>query len=192
MTKRGKTVLLCAALLFLVALMAAVNLPGSPLGDRRTPSGSGSAGSAVGEILPDFTVTLTDGSRFTLSEQTQAGRTVVLNIWATWCAPCVKELPYFDRLARERGDVSVLALHSDLVTEDVEAFLAGLDCPSLPFAVDPDGEVTALLGGDAVLPRTVVVSPEGIVLYNAAGSVTYEQLTELADRSGSGSPSPVG
>ena len=182
-TKGGKILLFAAALVFLLALTAAVNLPGSPLGDRRPASEIG-AGSAVGEVLPDFTVTRTDGTRFTLSEQ--RGRTVVVNIWATWCAPCVKELPYFDRLAREREDVAVLALHSDLVTEDVEAYLAKVDCPSLPFAADPDGETVALLGGDAVLPRTVVISPDGIVRYNAAGSVTYEQLIELV-RSGDGS-----
>ena len=188
-TKAGKTALTAAALVVLLALTAAVNLPGSPLGDRAPASQIGS-GSAVGEALPDFTVTRTDGLRFTLSEE--RGRTVVINIWATWCAPCVKELPFFDRLAKEREDVSVLALHSDLVTEDVEAYLAEYDYPSLPFAVDPDGTTVALLGGDAVLPRTVVISPDGIVTYNAAGSVTYEQLTELADRGASGSLPPAG
>ena len=132
-TKAGKTALTAALLVVLLALTAAVNLPGSPLGDRAPASQIGS-GSAVGEALPDFTVTRTDGTRFTLSEE--RGRTVVINIWATWCAPCVKELPYFDRLAREREDVAVLALHSDLVTEDVEAYLAKVDCPSLPFAVE--------------------------------------------------------
>lgn len=166
----------CAALLLLVVVTAAVNLPGSPLSGeaRRTEAVSGSS---VGEILPDFTVECLDGSVFTLSEH--RGKTAVINLWATWCAPCVEELPHFERLLREHGDaVSVLALHSDLVTEDAEAWVAGHGI-ALPFAVAESRELTDMLGGGDVLPRTVVVSPEGVVLYNAAGSVTYEDLLRL-------------
>ena len=121
----------CAALILLAVFAAAVNLPGGPLygGSRNTAV----SGSAVGEILPDFSAVCLDGSVFTLSEQ--RGKTVVVNLWATWCAPCVKELPLFDRLLREHGDdTAVLAVHCDPVTEDVAAWLEEYDYV-LPFAL---------------------------------------------------------
>ena len=74
--------------------------------------------------------------------------------------------------------VTVLALHADLVTEDVAAWLEGREF-DLPFAVAEDRTLTDMLGGGDVLPRTVVISPEGEVLYNAAGSVTYEELLRI-------------
>ena len=173
---RIRTAVWLAAFLLLLGVGAAVNIPGSFLGDGSAASG-GKAGSAPGEFLPDFKVKCLDGSVFTLSEQ--RGKTVVINLWATWCLPCVAELPHFERLLGEHGDTTaVLALHSDLVTEDVEAWLAGRDY-HLPFAVAEDRALTDMLGGGDVLPRTVVISPEGEVLYNAAGSVTYEDLLRI-------------
>ena len=173
---KKRTAVWCAALLLLLAVGTAVNVPGSFLGDGGAAVAE-KAGSSPGEILPDFTVGCLDGSVFTLSEH--RGETAVINLWATWCAPCVEELPHFERLLREHGDgTAVLALHSDLVTEDVEAWVAGHGI-ALPFAVAESRELTDMLGGGDVLPRTVVVSPEGVVLYNAAGSVTYEELLRI-------------
>ena len=171
-----KILVRCAALVLLAVVAAAVNLPGSPLygGSSGTAAVSGSS---VGEILPDFSVTCLDGSVFALSEQ--SGKTVVVNLWATWCAPCVKELPHFDRLLREHGDdTAVLAVHCAPVTEDVEAWLGGYDY-AFPVALADSRVLTDLFGGGDVLPRTVVVSPDGTVLYNAAGSVDYELLLRL-------------
>ena len=173
---RRRTAAWVAALLVLLGVGAAVNIPGSFLGDGAADAGE-TAGSSVGEFLPDFTVECLDGSVFTLSEQ--RGKVVLINLWATWCAPCVAELPHFERLLAEHGDtVTVLALHADLVTEDVAAWLEGREF-DLPFAVAEDRTLTDMLGGGDVLPRTVVISPEGEVLYNAAGSVTYEELLRI-------------
>ncbi len=179
-----------AALALLAAALVFFNLPsGSPVSPagEETPMADEYASSApvgfhVGEQVPDFTLKCTDGTVFTLSEQ--RGRTVVLNLWATWCSPCVKELPHFDRLQRAHpGDVAVLAIHSDLVTDDVDAFLAGFDY-GIGFAVDSGGEVIASLGGSAMLPQTVVLNPRGEVVYNQVGSVTYEALEELVALAG--------
>ena len=170
------TVLKCAALAFLLAFAAAVNIPGSFLGGG-SAAYTETVGSAPGEILPDFTADLLGGGTFTLSEH--RGETVVINLWATWCAPCVNELPYFERLQREHGDgTAVLALHSELVTEDVGAWIDARGC-SFPAAVADSRELTDMLGGGDVLPRTLVISPDGTVLYNAAGSVTYEDLLRI-------------
>ncbi len=134
-------------------------------------------GNQPGEILPDFSITLTNGTEFILSGM--KGRIVFINLWATWCAPCVKELPFFDRLQAEHpDDVFVLAVHSNLITDDVDAYLEKFDYKTA-FAVDVSGDVYSLVGGSTMLPQTIILNREGKVTYNQVGSVTYEVLEEL-------------
>ena len=180
MTKKASRLAWAAALLLLAAALVFFNLPGdSGAGaDSAVIYDSGApAGYEPGEQLPDFTLTCTDGSAFRLYDQ--RGRVTVLNLWATWCTPCVNELPHFDRLQQAYPDgVSVLAIHSDLITDDVDAYLAGFDY-TIPFAVDESGEVISSVGGSTMLPQTVILDPYGRVTYNQVGSVTYEALEEL-------------
>ena len=104
---------------------------------------------------------------------------LLLNFWATRCGPCVKELPYFDALFRDAGEgTALVAIHSDLVTDDVEGYLAQYDY-ALPFALDETGAVIQAFGGSMMLPQTVVISPRGVITYNAVGSVTPELLRSL-------------
>lgn len=169
MTQRKARLLWIPALLLLAAVLIFVNWPG----EEAPPV----LGAAPGENLPDFTITCLDGSSFTLSEQ--RGRVVVINLWATWCTPCVKELPGFDRLRAEHPEeLTVLAVHTPPVTADVAEYLSGFSY-SIPFAVDEDGSLSAALNAADVLPQTVILSPEGVVTYNQAGSLDYETLLEL-------------
>ena len=139
-------------------------------------------GCAVGQRLPDFELPTVGGGEFRLSEH--RGGAVVLNLWATWCTPCVNELPHFDKLQREHaGEVTVLAIHSDLITDDVEAYLAGFDY-GMAFAVDESGDVISSVGGTTMLPQTIVLNGDGVVTYNKVGSVTYEMLEELLSEAG--------
>ena len=136
-------------------------------------------GYEVGMRAPDFSVPVygADGSVFTLSEH--RGKPVIVNFWATWCTPCCGELPYFDEIYRTYGnDTAVVAIHSDLVTDDVEAYLANYDY-QLPFALDETGSVIQSFGGSTMLPQTIVIDANGIIVYNAVGSVTYEVLENL-------------
>ena len=113
---------------------------------------------------------------------TELMRVTLINLWATWCTPCVNELPYFDRLQQAHpDDVKVLAIHSDLITDDPLAYLAGFDY-QMSFAVDEGGQVIASVGGSTMLPQTVVLNAHGEVIYNRVGSVTYEALEELVEK----------
>ena len=145
-----------------------------------TASQNETLGNRVGERLPDFAVETLEGGRFALSDH--RGQVVVLNLWATWCGPCVKELPYFEAFAAAHPDAALLAVHGELITEDVEAWLAGADYQNIPFAIDADGAVARLLGASSMLPHTVVLDQNGVVIYNAPGSVTPELLEELYQR----------
>ena len=168
-----------AALAALCAALVLFNLPAreEPASPPAGYAADAPLGYGVGERLPDFTLTQTDGAEFSLSAC--RGRAVVINLWATWCGPCMKELPYFDRLqAAYPDDVAVLAIHSDLVTDDVEKALSGFDY-RIAFAVDGDGMVIRALGGSTMLPQTAVLDRYGVVTYNRVGSVSYEALEEL-------------
>jgi len=169
MTKKLSRLLWAAALLLLTVVLVFVNLPEA---EKKT-------GAQVGEVLPDFTVSCVGGGSFTLSQQ--RGKVVVLNLWATWCTPCVRELPNFDRLSQERGDqVAVLALHTPPVTADVAEYLSAFSY-TIPFAVDETGELAEMLGASTVLPQTLILNSEGVVTCNRVGALSYEELCALVD-----------
>lgn len=162
-----KYVLCAAALAALIAVLVLANLP----------TKQAASGTAVGEELPDFTVECPDGSTFSLRQQ--RGKVVVINLWATWCGPCVEELPNFDRLQRAHPtDTAVLAVHSSPVTTDVPAYLSAYSY-GIPFAVDEDGSLGALLNAGAALPQTIILDTDGIVTYNQPGALSYEALLDL-------------
>ena len=156
----------------------------APAGDTEPPAPAKAPeaglpeGNAAGQRLPDFTLTQTDGAVFRL--QAYRGKAVFINLWATWCDPCLREMPYFDRLQREHPeDAAVLAVHSGLILEtDIPGFVSQLGY-DFPFAVDESGDFTALVGGSMALPHTLVLDRNGVVIYNRPGPVTYEVLEEL-------------
>jgi len=83
--------------------------------------GQARVGSMVG-TQPALVVDTLDGDRFDLAEQ--RGRWVVINFWATWCAPCIKEIPELSELA-DRDDVVVLGLdYEEIERDELDAFLA--------------------------------------------------------------------
>ena len=140
--------------------------------------GSGApVGHAVGQQLEDFTLECYDGTEFRLADA--HGRITFINLWATYCTPCIHELPYFSELyAAHPDDIAMIAVHSKLVTADPAAFLAGKDY-AMPFATDADGAVNDIVGGTGALPQTVVLNRKGEVIYNQVGSVTPEVLEAL-------------
>ena len=135
-------------------------------------------GKDVGMLAPDFTVPVYgEGKPFTLSQH--RGKIVIINFWATWCTPCVKELPYFDEIQRMYGDaVQVVAIHSNLVTEAVESYLSRNDY-DIAFALDAENTVIPAYGGSMMLPQTIIVDSDGVIAYNAVGSLTMERLQQL-------------
>lgn len=140
-------------------------------------SSGATVGSAVGQQLPDFTAELLGGGSFRLSDT--RGEVVFINLWATYCAPCVRELAYFDQLQAEHPEIEILAVHSSLVTDDVADYLADKGL-TLDFAVDSAADaIFSAVGGSPLLPQTIVLNRRGEVVYNQAGSVTYEKLNEL-------------
>ncbi len=178
----GRYVAWAAALAVLAGVLVYFNGPWSGQAEPEsaapavTVDESIPVGPEVGQRGPDFTAPLYGGGDFSLADT--LGKVTVINFWATWCTPCVNELPHFQKLYETYGDdVAVIALHSDLVTDDVDAYLAGFDY-TIPFALDDSG-IVAAYGGSTMLPQTIVLDRSGVVTYNKVGSVTYEVLESL-------------
>ena len=140
------------------------------------------AGTAVGEQMADFTADLIDGSSFHLADQ--RGKVVIINMWATYCGPCVQELPGFqDFLQTHEEDAAVLIIHASDPLEDVPEFLEKKGI-TLPCAVDSmDDYLYTLCGASpSILPQTVILNRKGEIIYNQTGSMTRELLDELYEK----------
>jgi len=129
--------------------------------------------SFAGEPIP--AVTVTDPSGATLALANTGGKPVLLNIWATWCAPCVTEMPLLDQLAADLGDqVQVLTVSADMKgAEVVEPFFAERDLANLPQWMDPENDLTFAFGGGASLPLTVLYDAEGNEVWRVIGGYDW-------------------
>ena len=148
---------------------------------RRSVGGSafgvnlaGAPGSVVSRAVPDFTLTLYDGSSLRMSDL--RGRGVVLNFWASWCVPCRDEAPLLARLAREYEPRSVTFVGLALwdADGDARAFIEryGVGYPSAP---DLGGKVAIELGLSGV-PETYFVRADGVLSRRWVGPIGEEQL----------------
>lgn len=120
-----------------------------------------------------FEVTDTAGKAHRLADY--RGRWVVVNFWATWCVPCIREIPEIAAFARDRPDVVVLGVAVD--AEDaakVKAFAAkvGHDYP----LVLSNEKVEKQLGDPRALPVTRIYDPQGRVIYDRVGRVDRKFL----------------
>lgn len=132
------------------------------------PAAAQPAKSLVG-TRPELAIDTLDHGRFELAAQ--RGRWLVVNYWATWCAPCIKEIPELSALA-DRDDVEVLGLDfEEIEREDLLAFLARHPAryPIAPVDVyDPPSAFPVPRG----LPMTYVLDPAGVVAEAFVGPVT--------------------
>ena len=110
--------------------------------------------------VPDLRFTGADGAEHGLADY--AGRGVVLNLWATWCVPCVAEMAALDELARRAPDgIAVLALSSDRGgAAAVQRFYGERGIRTLPVLLDPRGAAARALGARGI-PTTVLIDRAG-------------------------------
>lgn len=152
-------------------LLAGALVAAALLGTRGEGTRSAAAGFAVfrgpAEPAPEFELPGLDGRRVGL--RALRGRVVLVNFWATWCAPCREEMPALDRLARElapRGLV-VLAVNHQEDAEGVRAFVRELGL-GLPVLLDAEGTVAERYRVRG-LPTTAFVARDGTLVGVAVG-----------------------
>lgn len=142
----------------------------------------------TGKLAPDLAFNGPDGAAKTLADF--RGRTVLVNLWATWCVPCRKEMPSLDRLQAKLGgpDFQVVAVNVDTAKlERPKLFLAETGV-TLPLYTDATANVLQVLrrDGNALgLPTTVLVGRDGCEIGTLAGPAAWdsaeaEKLIEAA------------
>ena len=114
-----------------------------------------------------------DGNTVRLSDF--AGKLVVLNLWATWCAPCLREMPSLDRMQERLGDdVAVLAISEDRGgSKIVEPFIEKLGLKSLKFYLDPKSGAEQAFKVQG-LPTSFVIDREGNLLGRVEGAAEWD------------------
>lgn len=129
--------------------------------------------SFAGEEMP--AVELVDPAGETLALAGTKGTPVLLNLWATWCAPCVVEMPLLDELAGELGgEVRVLTVSEDMKgAEAVVPFFEQRGFANLPRWMDPKNDLAIAYGGGAALPLTVLYDAQGREVWRIMGGYDW-------------------
>jgi thiol-disulfide isomerase/thioredoxin len=130
--------------------------------------------------LPEFTLNDMWGEPHSISEW--AGKPLLINFWATWCAPCRREMPLLQALHTSQDDLQILGIAIDRQA-DVQTYMAesGISYPSLVGEEDAM-RVSDLFGLEGLgLPFTVLIGAGGEVLTVFIGEIEAAELDEMAD-----------
>lgn len=193
MSTQNKAVLVGALLVFVMALALVVvavvnNQNGSVIESQEfnpellntqiatIPSGLG--GLEVGDQPEDFTLVGLDGADVSLSDF--AGQPVIINFWATWCAPCRFEMPEFQAVYEEYQDdgLVILALAQAQEAEIVQDYFNEFEL-TFTALLDTRTKVSADFGAYGVMPSTYFVAPDGTISGVWRGPLNAELLDEF-------------
>jgi len=146
-------------------------------GMQRGPNAPVNTVAPINRPAPNFTVTTLDGQRLQMSEL--RGKTVVLNVWASWCDPCKAEAGELNRAyAQYQGrNVAFVGIAFNDDEAPMRDFVAKYGVP-YPVALDPEGKISIDLGITGV-PETYIVTPDGQMTQKWVGPITAKHLTTL-------------
>ncbi|HUW79822.1 MAG TPA: TlpA disulfide reductase family protein [Acidocella sp.] len=140
---------------------------------------------------PPLVFTDAKGKRLTLADY--AGHTLVVNLWATWCPPCIMELPGLAALAlkiKPSGGL-VLPISIDLNgASAVQPFYAKNDIHGLPVLLDPDGKNLQILHTDGI-PVTIIINAAGQMVARLDGAAYWNSKRMVAFLQSLGGPPPA-
>jgi peroxiredoxin len=121
-----------------------------------------------GQPAPNFTLPGLDGKMVSLADY--RGYVVLVNIWATWCPPCVDEMPSMEKLYQQLKDekFEILAVSIDSLGENAVAAFVKKYNLSFPALLDPDGTIKTLYQTTGV-PESFIINKEGILVEKIIG-----------------------
>ena len=125
--------------------------------------------SEAGKVAPTASFLKADGSRARLADF--HGKPVLLNLWATWCVPCITEMPQLDKLAGQHKDLQVITVSQDSGEDGkkkAEEFFARRRFANLKLYLDPDGALMDAFS-TASLPTTVLFDKDGKEVWRVMG-----------------------
>ena len=135
----------------------------------------------LGEFVPSSppfpapAISLTDSAGHSFDLADLRGKVVLVNLWATWCEPCLREMPSLERLQSRLGErLAVLAVSEDRGgNKAVEPFIAKLGLKSVKIYIDPKSEVGHAFGARG-LPTSFLIDREGKVLGRVEGAAEWD------------------
>ncbi len=128
------------------------------------------AETSVGDVCPDFSLNTLSGGTFRLSDY--RGKVVFINIWATWCPPCVSEMPDIQRLQENHGDLKVLGVSVDDSASIARSFIQKNGYTYTMAMDDAHYTVTEGIFPTYYIPNSIFIDPNGVVTYIGSGSMS--------------------
>ena len=134
------------------------------------------------EQQPELTFELIDIKGNVFTEKNTEGKYLVVNFWATWCTPCLKEIPAFVKFYKENSEyVEILGLdfepvNIEVINDFIERF--NINYPIVLYDHRNDSEYSNF-GEILGMPTTQIFSPEGELLQTFMGEVTIEDLNKF-------------
>ena len=151
--------------------------------DTQPAEGGGElqVGTQKGQLAPDFEISDFDGSRHTLSDF--RGQVVYVNFWATWCGPCLIEMPDIAALQEEFGDdLAIITVNRRETLDAAQAYFENLPLldggTGVSFTVDgmdPDDTLFDLYSALA-MPSSFFVDPDGVISIVGHGLISLDQM----------------
>ena len=189
------------ALRLITAVLLALCLPGCQTPDNSTAdktdagngaaTGSGNGSNNIagnnpsqaistevkkGSPAPGFSFTAVDGTKASLADY--KGKVVLINLWASWCSPCVREMPDIDRLKQDNPELVVLAVNVGESAADAEKFIQNNNY-GFTWVIDESGEIGRAYPSDGI-PYTIIVDKQGDIqgVFLGSPSDVYNAYSE--------------
>ncbi len=161
--------LICAAALFAGGCDRQTAEPAQPAAESETKTFNGTLSiENRGARIPDFALSDPAGRKLTTADL--VGKPVLINLWATWCGPCVLEMPMLDKLASD-GKLRVVTVSEDIApqnTQKVGKFFAERQFAKLEPWLDPDNALSQHYA-TGILPTTVLYDKDGREVWRMIG-----------------------
>lgn len=141
----------------------------------------------IGERAPTLALELIRGEG-KVNPKDYRGKAVVINFWGTWCPPCLAELPDFDRIAAERDDVVIIAIHAVEGMQNAPSYIdEHFPDSKIVFAYDKnmgtyDDMYYSAIGAKTYYPYTVILDKKGVITYTDSGMLSYDTLNNEIDK----------
>jgi cytochrome c-type biogenesis protein len=138
------------------------------------------SGTDIGNVAPNFESVTDAGKPVKLADL--RGQVVVLNFWATWCAPCKVEMPEFEKAYQTNGNnnFTVLAINNMESLDQVKTFRQQMNV-TFPMVMDEKGELQRQYGVVSY-PSTYVLNKDGVIIAKQFGPMTGEQIDTLVNK----------